>query len=288
MHSLTSPNGIRGRRTSLIAALRATLLAATLAACSSSTDPGGDSGPPGDPGGDDPPGQQPGGGSSQPGPGVVVGRVVDTRGRPIADAVVWIEPALTTGLARTRTGADGRYAVRGLFTNIPYYAKAWTEVEYNGRQYCLRLGMPNESGFDSFVPLQGEVRDFRWQLTGEIGPYDELYFGGEVRLFGDGSTGDADQIELHLTPVGPLIDGSAGTPLTVTAPANTYLIQDIPPGVYSVTATLIDRLGMVIPLQIGSTYESQGPAARLEFEPSSLGCNNNNGLERSFLYWSRL
>lgn len=40
--------------------------------------------------------------------GAVTGTVLDTRGRPIAGAKVWIRPALTTGLVETRTGADGR------------------------------------------------------------------------------------------------------------------------------------------------------------------------------------
>jgi hypothetical protein len=41
-------------------------------------------------------------------PGTISGRAVDSLGRPLAGARIWIRPALTGGLLQTRTDGDGR------------------------------------------------------------------------------------------------------------------------------------------------------------------------------------
>jgi hypothetical protein len=88
------------------------------------------------------------------------------------------------------TDSSGRYLVTGLW-NEPYYAQAWTEVDYNGERFCLRLGTPSD--YDAFTPEHGVVRNFQWQLTGvieDLRDYDG-YFGGEIRLFLTGTCGAA-------------------------------------------------------------------------------------------------
>ena len=74
--------------------------------------------------------------------------------------------------------------------------KAWAQVNWHGRDYCLRLAMPSAGDYDSFVPSAGAVRNFRWQLTGRIPDLDDQYFGGEVRLMGDGSAPGSNDVEL--------------------------------------------------------------------------------------------
>lgn len=247
------------------------LLVITLAAC---TQTGVNPTPPGTP---------------QPAPYSVTGVAVDTQGRPIAGARVWLEPAVTTGLVEVTTDSSGRYLVTDL-PNVPFYAKAWTEVDYNGERFCLRLGMPNPSDYDAFTPEAGVVRNFQWRLSGvieDLRDYDG-YFGGEVRLFLDGDM-RGGEVELTFTPTGPLIDGSTGQTLVRTLNVNEELmVYDLPIGAYSVTSVLLEN-GSRTPLKTGTElswdgYEGQTDAAALAFTPN--GCGNGNGAERAFLYLS--
>jgi hypothetical protein len=217
----------------------------------------------------------------------VTGIVLDTQGRPIEGAKVWIEPALTIGLVEVRTGADGRYSATSLI-DVPYYAKAWTQVQYNGQDFCLRLGMPNPGDFASFVPVHGEVRNFQWQLTGvieDLKDYDG-YFGAEIRLFLEGDMKEG-LVELTFTPTAPLIDGSTGQTITRTINVNEELmVYDIPIGLYDVSGVLLED-GSRTPLRVGmdsawSVYNDQTETAMLEFTPN--GCGNGNGTDRAFLY----
>lgn len=225
----------------------------------------------------------------QPEPYSVTGTAMDTQGRPIAGAKVWIEPALTTGLIEVTTDSSGRYLVTDLIS-VPYYAKAWTEVDYGGERFCLRLGMPKPSDYDSFTPEAGFVRNFTWQLSGvieDLRDYDG-YFGGEVRLFLEGNM-KGGEVEMTFTPTGPLIDGNTGQTLVSTINVNQELmVYDIPIGTYSVTSVLLEN-GSRTPLKTGiessgDGYAGQSETAALTFTPN--GCGNSNGAERAFLYLS--
>jgi hypothetical protein len=222
-------------------------------------------------------------GGSQPGAGTVTGLVLDTQGHPIPNARVWMQPALTTGLYETRTGADGRYRANGL-SWVPYYAKAWTEVNYNGKRYCLRLGMPKAADFDAFTAEQGAVRNFRWQLEGvieDLKDYDG-YFGGEARVFNYGTLESGAKVELRLAPTGPLIDGSTGKVITRTV--DDGMIYDVPIGVYTVTATMVRQGGGRVPLVIGPSGSAMTTSTTLTFD-SDGSCSNSNGTKRAYLYW---
>lgn len=217
----------------------------------------------------------------------VTGIALDTRGNPLANAKVWVEPAVTTGLYETSTDANGRYEATRL-PNVPYYAKAWTFVEYNGENFCLRLGMPKASDYDSFTVEQGVVRNFQWQLRGVIEDLKEYdgYFGAEIRLFIDGDMKDGE-IELTFTPTAPLVDGSEGETVTRQLNVNDDLmVYDIPLGQYEVSGVLLEN-GTRTPLHIGvesvwDGYDAQTETAALEFKPN--GCGNGNGIDRAFLY----
>lgn len=222
-----------------------------------------------------------------PAPGVVRGTALDTRGQPIAGATIWLEPALTTGLVKARTGADGRYEVRGLITSIPYYAKAWTEIAYRGQTYCVRLGMPHAADYDAFVPDAAVTRDFRWQLAGAIPDLRGRSYGGEVRLFAYGTFAPGDSLELTLTPTAPLVDGSAGHTITRRVVPND-LVDGIPHGVYTATATLVAADGARSALRVGRSSSTTAGSATLDWAPSGTTCGNDSGLDRSFLYWERL
>lgn len=211
----------------------------------------------------------------------VTGLVLDTKGRPMPNAKVWIRPALTTGLVQIRTGADGRYTASGLI-DVPYYAQAWTEVTYASKQYCMRLAMPNAGDYDAFVPTTGAVRNFQWKLSGPIPDITDGYFGGHIRLIGDGTLKQSDTVEVTLTPTAPLIDGSAAEKVTRRVGAYDF-VYDVPVGQYTATLTAIGRNGARMPLKVGANSSAGATSMPLAFEPS--GCGNDNGTSRAFIFW---
>jgi len=219
-------------------------------------------------------------------PGTVTGTVVDTQGRPIAGARVWIQPAITTGLVEVRTDANGRYLAEGLI-DVPYTAKAWAYVTYGGRQVCVRLGMDSPVDYTAFVPAQGAVKNFRWQLTGPIEDLRDLneYFGGMLRVMNTGYYA-GDRIELSFTPTGPRIDGSSVAPFTRTLndPSRDYDVRDLPAGPYRVTATLVASDGSRRPLRL-SRDSLAPPAEAIDIDWSGDGtCSNTNGLDWQYAW----
>lgn len=207
--------------------------------------------------------------------GVVTGVARDARGQPIANALVEVKMVFNPNVVRTRTSADGRYTVRGLPVGLSHQVKAWAEVAYHDRAYCVRLGMPNESDYDAFVPATTVVRDFRWQLTGRIPDAPANVFGAGI----DVDTWDVvgiqtgDEIEVRLTPQGPLVDGSEGSELTrVVRFGSNLAIHDVPQGVYTAAATLV-RNGARTPLQVARAGFGgvPGPTTTVEWEPEIAG-----------------
>jgi hypothetical protein len=211
----------------------------------------------------------------------VTGLVLDTKGRPMPNAKIWIRPALTTGLVQLRTGADGRYTATGL-VDVPYYAQAWTEVTYANKQYCLRLSMPNAGDYDAFTPTTGAVRNFQWRLTGRIPDLSDAYFGGHIRLIGDGTLKQTDSVDVTLTPTAPLVDGSAAQAITRRVGAYDF-VYDVPVGQYTASVTAIGRSGARTPLKVGANSSATATSMPLTFEPS--GCGNDNGTSRAFIFW---
>lgn len=219
-------------------------------------------------------------------PGVVQGIALDTLGKPIAGALIWVLPAQTTGLVKATTGADGRYRTK-VYPSLPYYTYGWHRVQYRGKELCLRLAAEGQDGNEAFVPEQGVTRNFVWKIKGAIGHAGDGYYGGEVRPFFEGIT-VGDTIEASFTPDGPLVDGSTGQSFTRKHDWDNFLWQDIPVGAYRVSAVRIEPDGSRTPLKIsakGSGVE-MGDSALLEFKSGDGSCGGpgGNGLERAFLW----
>src|SRR5581483_6145465 len=98
------------------------------------------------------------------GGGVVSGVVQDAQGKPLEGVRVWIKPSVTTGLVEVRTGPDGRYRAQGLLM-MPYNAYAWYRTTYRDKNVCLRVAPESVNQYDSFVPTDGAVRNFKLRIS---------------------------------------------------------------------------------------------------------------------------
>lgn len=234
-----------------------------------------------------------GSGAAHAATGSVQGQAVDTSGKPLSGVQVWIKPVVTTGVAEAITDGQGRYRVPGL-PPVGYRPYAWLQVPYRGKTFCYRLASAAVGDYNPFTPTGSMTRNFRWQLSGQIPDqeaYSDLgYFGGSLPLmaaFGQErwATQD-DEIELTLTPTGPLIDGSAGTVLKRTAPARGMAL-DVPIGTYRVQATFVGANGKREPLRVSATDGDYAPTANVTFKPTGNICKGTTGGApgRAYVYW---
>ena len=204
--------------------------------------------------------------------GYATGQVVDTRGNPIAGAKILLDNSVFyASYIHGSTGDDGRYRIR--VQPGAWRAHATFRKEYNGRTYTLEL---HPDAIDSF-DQDGAVRNFNWQLEGRGPVNDYSYYGGFIQLSSAvGFYEDFNDIELVLTPDGPLIDGSPGEQLRLRLKdhywRDYYQVEDIPIGRYTVTAT-IEIDGQTRPLRIQDWHEKGDfvPEFHLDFLPESGG-----------------
>ena len=207
--------------------------------------------------------------------------VLDGQGKPVEGARIWVKPSLTTGLVQARTGADGRYKAEGLI-NVPYNTFAWIRMSYRDKNLCMRVAPSAVNQYDSFVPEGNVTRDFKLRVSGLIDDRDNIYYGGEIRVFYQELSPRAT-VEFKFEPLGPLADGSAGKTL-VRSPKD-MMIEDVPVGAYRVTATVIEPTGRRRAGHVGRQSSAMGSETVMEWE-STDSCIGSfgNGLSRAFLY----
>jgi hypothetical protein len=217
------------------------------------------------------------------GRGVVSGTVQDAQGKPLEGVRVWIKPSITTGLVQARTGPDGRYEAQGLLM-IPYNSYAWYRTTYRDRNLCLRVAPEALNQYDSFVPSDGAVRNFKLRISGLIDDRDNIYYGGEARVFFEGISGGST-VEVKFEPLGPLADGSVGK--TVVRTPKDMMIEDIPVGAYRVTAQVTEAGGRKRPARLSrksnDALASTETTMEWESKDSCVG-SFGNGLDRAYLY----
>ncbi len=171
--------------------------------------------------------------------GYLVGMVTDPQGKPLPRATVFTDNTVFKDRgAEVNTATDGTYQVQLVKDMGQWVAKGYILKAYNDRIYKINLHPEN---LDSFSDTEKPVRNFQWKLTGHVPDLSlDLYYGGMAELFRDPNVddlGDNENIEFTLTPVGPLIDGSAGKVMTLRAKKRyDSFIRDIPIGRYTVTA----------------------------------------------------
>lgn len=212
--------------------------------------------------------------------GTVSGVVVNSQGKPLEGARLWIKPALTTGLVQARTGPDGRYRAEGLL-NIPYNTFAWYKMTYRDKTLCMRVAPVAVNQYDSFVPTSGVVRNFKLQISGPIDDRGDIYYGGQLRVF----TPSTMAVEMRFEPLGPLADGSAGK--TLVRSVKDQMIEDIPVGAYRVTAQITEPSGRKRAARLSHKNFDTNPATEVtvewESKDSCIG-SFGNGLDRAFLW----
>ncbi|WP_313261499.1 hypothetical protein [Sphingobacterium sp.] len=220
-----------------------------------------------------------GGAQGETGPkkGYVTGKVVDGKGNPIGGAEILLDnTVLYASYIHGSTKEDGTYKVK--VEPGSWLTFAYVDRTYNGRKYRMEL-FPD--GTDAYNEA-GAVRNFTWKLEGRVPWEAESNYGGSVMLrAGDGFYEDEKDIELVLTPVGPLIDGSEGRILTIRYGEdkwlNRYELQDIPIVRYTVTA-MLKKGGANRPLKIENWDKQDGPVSELQLDflpdPPNRGHNS--------------
>ncbi|WP_066942090.1 carboxypeptidase-like regulatory domain-containing protein [Microtetraspora fusca] len=189
-------------------------------------------------------------------PGVLKGRVVDGKGKPLAGVqVVADNQLLYNSNLIVPTDADGFYRVE---TNVAttFHVTATVTRQYNGQTYSLDLAPDDDN---SFAGPTGAIRNFTWKLTGQRA--DGLGVHGSSVLiyldYRDPQDPEAylqdENVELTLTPEGPLIDGSQGSTITrkSSRTGDGSGVHDVPVGRYRITATYEGRPLRVKPRNSG-------------------------------------
>jgi|SRR5919202_4334091 hypothetical protein len=171
--------------------------------------------------------------------GYLVGKVTDSQGNPLPRATVFVDHTVFSGDGpEVKTAADGTYQVQMTDIAGEWIAKSYLLKQYNDRIYKLWLDPENDA---PFTANEKPVRNFQWKLTGHMPDLSlDLYYGGTIELYRDLNADglfDSENVELTLTPVGPLIDGSTGKALKIQAKRGSYgIIKDVPIGRYKVMA----------------------------------------------------
>ena len=215
--------------------------------------------------------------------GAVTGVVMDGQGKPIEGARIWVKPSLTTGLVEARTDEKGQYHAEGLI-RIPYNTYAWMKTTYREKNLCMRVAPAKLQEYDSFVPTDGIVRNFKLRISGPIDDRGNIYYGGELRVFYDGLSRDT-AVDVKFEPLGPLADGTTGK--TLLRQPKDMMIEDIPVGAYRVTAQVTDPTGRKRPARLSKKNFDNNPTPEVtvewESKDSCIG-SFGNGLDRQYLY----
>lgn len=209
--------------------------------------------------------------------GYLSGRVTDAQGKPLAGATILADNLLLyNSYVETSSDANGSYRVK--MPTGSYRALAQVKRTYNGKKYTLDLTPDNTA---AFAGDEGAVRNFQWQLTGEDPDQSGLFYGGNVTLDKDIESAlyDVENIEFTFTPVGPLIDGSAGQTLHRKSgePRSEFYgrIPDVPIGRYKITAVHKPSGTVVLVKAKNGTYAADG-SVTLDFygDTSPWACTN--------------
>lgn len=197
-------------------------------------------------------------------PYVVKGYVRDAKGHPVPDVSIFADNTLLyDSNILGVTDESGHYRIE-----LPQITTTWRmgadlTKEFNGKSFTFHLAA------DVDRPLAGSagaVRDFTWKkFDGQIYIYPNFSsFDDSMPEF------DMSDLEITLTPVGPLLDGSTGQKLIkhggpVKGGAG---IDNVPIGRYKATARWLPEGHEPLPMQISVNSGKYAESAEFEFDIS--------------------
>ncbi|GGO25954.1 carboxypeptidase-like regulatory domain-containing protein [Deinococcus humi] len=171
--------------------------------------------------------------TTKPTPYIMTGTVRNSAGQPVSGVDVYAENTLYYNMnALGTTNRQGRYTITLPRNEIgTWRGGARLSREYHGTVYQFQLVPADRS---EFATRSGAIRDFTWKLTGK--KPDGGYYGGTLWMFGavNAPGFDLGRVEVTLTPVGPIIDGSPGKVIKGFLVGSQ--LRDIPIGRYKVSA----------------------------------------------------
>ncbi|MFC5451098.1 carboxypeptidase regulatory-like domain-containing protein [Paenibacillus aestuarii] len=166
-------------------------------------------------------------------PYVVKGYLLNAQGNPIPDVIINADNLLLYD-SNMQTVTDERGFYRIELAKVPATWRMNTRfsLEYNGKQLDLWL---TADGDKPFAGSTGAIRNFTLKnLVGNLEIHPDFYsFPDSLPQF------DSADVEITLTPVGPLFDGSAGQNITRRAAAletGGHGLDKIPLGRYKMSA----------------------------------------------------
>src|SRR5689334_13314353 len=178
-------------------------------------------------------------GQPQSSDGIVTGKVVDEHGNPINGATIF---AGHTEWYNTnvigKSDANGNYRLDISDVGGTYLIHGELVKTYNGIPYKFSLYPDDETPVNS---TDGGVRKITWRLSGTVPGTLNSKIGGIVNFhqaFGNEEYWDWKDVELTLTPVGKLVDGSDGSVIKAKAQGfaeiigayNSIGLNDVPVG----------------------------------------------------------
>lgn len=166
--------------------------------------------------------------------GLVKGRVTDTKGNGIPNIKMVIEHTVYYGTyVFATTDQSGHY--KASVPNGSWQVTGQIERVLNGQSYRFDLHPDDPS---AFAGTSGAIRNFTWKLQGA--KPGGGYYGSSVAIYPEpGTSLELSDVEITLTPVGMLADGTAGAVITSSLTdigGGEDGIPDVPVAKYQVTA----------------------------------------------------
>ncbi|MFD0696324.1 stalk domain-containing protein [Paenibacillus sp. GCM10027628] len=206
-------------------------------------------------------------------PYVVKGYVRDAKGQPLPGITVFADNTLLyDSNILGVTDDSGHYRIE-----LPQMATSWRmgaelTKSFNGKNFSFHLNA------DADLPLTGStgaVRNFTWsKFDGQI--YIYPYFSSNDESLPEFNMSD---LEVTLTPIGPLLDGSAGKSITkrggpIQGGAG---IDQIPIGRYKATARWVPEGHAPMPILVSYSEGKYAESVEFEFGPPK-GVSTSNYL----------
>jgi hypothetical protein len=238
------------------------------------------------------------GASTGPKAGYATGKVLHQNGKPIdakgAKITVDLDGISTKSGEKVnytpKVNADGSYEQK-LVDGTYRFGGAWILVPFDGKQFRFDLEPVGDDKSDRDSD-KGIVQDYVWKVSGlKAGQEDDPanfthWHGSSINMQFNFYREDikkgvpkppaGTKCVFTVTPVGKLVDGTDGKPLTFEREFDEHLsglkngnLPDIPLGVYTVSGEEVHPDGSKKPLRIQQAYAKFGDSTEVHFAPGT-------------------